>query len=74
MNGITDGDWEAVSHASGSVVGSGARSQRTSALPEGPGEPGADEAVVPPPLLQAARSRDSAAIAANREVRITGTA
>ena len=74
MNGITDGDWEAVSHASGRLVGSGARSQSASALPEGAADTGAEDVGFAPPPLQATRSRVSAAIAAKREVRITGTA
>ena len=73
MNGITDGDWEAVSHESGRFVGSGARSHSTSALPDGPADAGTDDDGVAP-ALQAARSRVSAAIAATREGRITGTA
>ncbi len=73
MSGITDGDWDAVSHESGRLVGSGVRSHSASALPEGAADAGTgDEGVEPP--LQATRSRVSAAIAATREVRITGTA
>ena len=73
MNGVTVGDWDAVSHASGRLVGSGVRSHRASALPEGAADTAADDAGVEPPL-QATRSRVSAAVAATREVRITGTA
>jgi hypothetical protein len=75
ISGVTDGVWDAGSQASGSVVGGAARAHNASALAESAGAPesgAVGEGVEPP--LQATSTRVSAAIAAKRGRRITGTA
>ena len=74
MNGITVGDWEAVSQESGRFVGSGARSHSASALPDGPAECGGRATRGSSRRCRRPEAGSARRIAATREVRITGTA